>query len=211
MGGLYTTIFGKTEPEKPKLSKEDNAIFECKKTRDNIKAFIKRLEKNSTNQKNKAKEYLKQKNRDKAKIHLNQSKFYAAQVESSSNQLSAIEEQILLIEQTKSQKDTFKVLEEGNKVLKSLQKEVNIEKWEKISGDMEEMKNHQDEIGDFFKSRGIDLKEYDEDLDREVEKLMKIEENAFDKDLIPEAISKSVMIPSKNKENVKKDKVLLDA
>ena len=71
---------------------------------------------------------------------MNQSKFFTTQAEASGNQLTTIEEQILLIETTRNQKETFEVLEKGNKVLKELQMEVNIERWERISDDMKEMK-----------------------------------------------------------------------
>jgi len=71
---------------------------------------------------------------------LNQSKFFTTQAEASGNQLTTIEEQILLIETTRNQNETFEVLEKGNKVLKELQMEVNIERWERISDDMKEMK-----------------------------------------------------------------------
>ncbi len=215
MGFLFSSSTT-PEPEKPRLSKEEVAIFDCKRCRDNIKAYMKRLEKNANIQRNKAKECLKQKNRDKAKIHLNQSKYYQAHVESSMNQLNAIEEQINLIDMTKNQKETFKVLEEGNKVLKGLQKEVNIEKWEKISSDMEDLKSHQNEIGDFFKNRGVDLGDYDKNLDKEVEEMLKIEESTFEKGLLPDAVSKSVMLPTNKKEEnqkqkPKEDKILLEA
>lgn len=71
---------------------------------------------------------------------MNQSKFFTTQAEASGNQLTTIEEQILLIETTRNQNETFEVLEKGNKVLKELQMEVNIERWERISDDMKEMK-----------------------------------------------------------------------
>ncbi len=83
-----------------------------------------------------------------------------------------INEQITRIETTRSQKETFKVLEEGNKVLKEMQREVNIERWERISEDMNEMKDNQNEIGEFLKKHNMDVNQFDSNVDKELEKLM---------------------------------------
>ena len=57
------------EPKRKKntLSPEDKAILDCKQSRDKIKGYIKRLELNETSQRNRAKELLKNKEKDKAK------------------------------------------------------------------------------------------------------------------------------------------------
>ena len=165
----------KQKPNKDPLTQEETAIFDCKKCRDNLKAYIKRLERSEKLQKDKAKEYLREKNRPKAKISLNKSKIFAAQIESANNNLSVIEEQILTIEQTKSQAEVFKVLQTGNSVLKELQKEVNIEKWENIRDDMDDIKAQQKEIGDFLKSHNINESEYEDSLNKDLEKLMEQE------------------------------------
>ena len=177
----------KSEPPKPQLSAEDQAIFQCKKCRDNIKSYIKRLDNNSVKQRNQAKEHLKNKNRERAKMCLNQSKFYQTQIESSSNQLAMIEDQIIRIETTRSQKETFAALEQGNKILTELQKEVNIEKWEKISEDMDDLRENQNEIGEFLKSKNINMEEYNEGLDKDLENLMKQEGIILDSNVLPDA------------------------
>jgi len=177
----------KTDEQNDKLNDQDKAILQCKKCRDNIKAYIKRLENNATKQRNNAKDHLKNKNRERAKMCLNQSKFYQAQIESSSNQLSAIEEQLMLIETTRNQKDVFQALEQGNKVLKELQKEVNIEKWEKISEDMDDLRDNQKEIADFLKSKNINEEEYENSLNKDLENLMKLEGMIVDSSSIPDA------------------------
>ena len=198
MGSLLGCNKKKEEP-KMKLSEEDKAIFECKKCRDNIKSYIKRLENNAIKQKNQAKEHLKNKNRERAKMCLNQSKFYTTQVESSSNQLAMIEDQIMRIETTRSQKETFAALEQGNKILKELQKEVNIEKWEKISEDMDDLRENQNEIGEFLKSHNVNMDEYEDSLNKDLENLMKSEGIILDSSTIPDAKTNDIKVKEDKK------------
>lgn len=192
-----------------KLDQQEQAIMDCKITRDKIKTYIKRLEKNEKLRKDKAKEALKNKDRDKARLYLQQSKLYKEQASSASGQLNMIEEQIIQIETARQQKETIKVLEQGNKVLKQLTDEVNIEKWEKIADDMNEVKNQQEEIGNFLKSHNIDQDEYEAAVDKELEALMKLE--GFNADVeLPNAGNKEVnnVDKIKEKENEKEKEEL---
>ncbi len=208
MGGLLNCFKSAPTEEKPQLTPEDKAIFECKICKDKLKSYIKRLETNAAKQRELAKEHLKKKNRDRAKMCLNQSKFYTTQIETSNNQLNMLEDQIMRIEQTRSQKETMTVLDQGNKVLKELQKEVNIERWEKISEDMDEMKDNQQEIGDFLKSHNVNMEEYDDSLNKDLEVLMKQEGVIVDDASFPEANKeplKDEAIEEKMKETEKKE------
>ena len=80
-----------------------------------------------------------------------------------------IENQISQIETAQSQKDALTVLKEGDEVLKKLQSEVNVEKFQEIADDMEELKKQNNEISEFFKSRGI---EEEEEVNDELDKLI---------------------------------------
>jgi charged multivesicular body protein 6 len=158
-----------------KLDQQEQAIFDCKTTRDKIKAYIKRLEKNEKLRKEKAKDALKAKDRDRARVFLQQSKLYREQINSANGQLNMIEEQIVNIESAQQRKEAFNVLKQGNEILKKLNEEVNIEKWEKIADDMNEIREQQNEIGNFLKSHNMDEAEYEEAVDKELENLMKME------------------------------------
>ena len=103
-----------------------------------------------------------------------------------------IENQISQIETAQSQKDAMTVLQEGNAVLKKLQEEVNVEKLQDISDDMEEIKAKNDEITEFFKERGI---EDEEAVNDELDKLIaSVQQEA------------GVELPSANKEELEEDK-----
>ena len=71
---------------------------------------------------------------------------YEEQVKTTDAQLEMIETQISKIENAQSQKDALRVLKQGNEALKKLQNEVNVEKFQEIGDDMEELKNQNDKI-----------------------------------------------------------------
>ena len=193
MGSLF---FGCPKSRTMKLDKQEQAIMDCKITRDKIKAYSKRLDKNEKTRKEKAKDALRNKDKDKARIFLMQAKLYREQVTVANGQLIMIEEQIIQIESAKLQKEAIVVLQQGNKILKELSEAVNIEQWEKIADDMNEVKQQQDEIGNFLKSRGMDQSEYDEAVDLELEKLMKLE-----------SITVDVSFPDAGKDKTKKEQI----
>jgi hypothetical protein len=174
----------------PNLNAEEKTILNCKMTRDNIKKYIQKLERNSKLNREKAKESLKQKNKDRAKYNLKLSKMYSEQIKNAESQLTMLEEQISNLESAITQKEALKILEKGNEVLKNLQNECNIEKWEKISDDMNEIKEQQDEINQFFRDKNIE--DIDNDIENEMNKLME-SDNKID-------------LPSANKNDIYVDK-----
>ena len=189
MGGFLCPVSKTTE-----INQEERALLDCKICRDKIKKYIKSLEKNSSLKKEKAKEALKNGNKDRAKLYLRQSKMYQEQVKTADGQLEMIETQISQIENAQSQRDALSVLKQGNEVLQNLQKEVNVEKFQEVADDMNELKEQQDELTEFFKNRGIE--ENDEELDDELDKLI-------------DNVNKEqgqVNLPSANKESLDNEK-----
>ena len=180
--------------KKEKITAEESTILQCKISRDNIKNYIKRLEKNSNIKREKAKEALKEKKKDRAKYNLKLSKMYKEQIKTAESQLTLLEEQINNIESAISQKEALKILEKGNEVLKNLEKEFNIEKWEKISDDMNDLKEQQNEINQFFKDRNLD--DIDDDIENEMNKLM---ESNIENEL-PKANDNNIVVDEKKEE-----------
>ena len=154
------------------LSETENAIIQCKTCRDKIKKYIRNLEQKEIKAKEKAKELLRNKKRDSAKLYLKQCKLFREQSKTAEGQLQMIEEQIVNIESASNMNECMKVLQKGNTVLKNLQKEVNIEHWENIRDDMEELRERDREINDFFRERGIDEEECDAECEDELNKLL---------------------------------------
>lgn len=165
----------------PKINKvsdlpvDEKALMDCKQTRDNIKKELKLLDSKKNNFREKAKSELKANNKTKAKLYLNRSKLLEKRYEVYNGQLTMIEEKINSIQTMKMQKDAITVLQQGNQVLKELNKEVSVKKWEEIKDDMDSMKQEQDEIAALIKGYGIDEVKYNEELDRDLDKLIEAE------------------------------------
>lgn len=166
------------------LERNEQAIIDCKICRDKIKSYIRTLEKQERIKKEQAKLELKHGNRDKAKRLLNKSKIFSEQIKVANGQLDMIMDQITQIESAQMKKDALQVLEQGNTVLRKLNEEVNIEKWEKISDEMNEIKQQQEEISEYLTNHRIDQDKFNEDLNKELEELENIQkqsENMNDK------------------------------
>ena len=193
------------------LSQTEKAILDCKSCRDKIKRYIKSLEQKSENSMTKVRELLQKKQRDRAKFYLKQSKLFTEQTKVADGQLEMINQQISNIESTTNMAECAAVLSNGNKVLKELQNEVNIEHWENIRDDLEELKERDDEIKEFFKEKGIEQEELDEQCDDEINKLLEeIHGNDIDlpqvpKEKIPEDTVKE---STKEKKHIFKKKII---
>ena len=160
-------LFSKKKAKPVTINANEQAILKLKVVRDDIKKYIKKLENNVKTKREKAKEALQSKNKDRAKLNLRMEKMFQEQVKTAYGQLEMIETQINQIEAAQSQKDVMTVLQEGNAALKKLQEEVNVDKLQEISDDMEELKAKNDEITEFFKERGIDEEEsVNDELDK---------------------------------------------
>ena len=129
---------------------------------------------------------------------------YKEQIKSADSQLEMIENQISQIETAQSQRDAIQVLKQGNEALKKLQSEVNAEKFQEVADDLEELKNQQDEITEFFKNRGIE--ENDEELDNEINKLLESVQKEEAKIDLPSA-NKEVLEEEVKSEKEEKQKI----
>ena len=189
------------------LDQNEKVLLECKMCRDKIKNYIKKCETTASKKRQKAKELLKNKQKDRAKVYLNQSKFHLTQAKVGDGQLKLIEDQINELQKATQLNEIKKVLENGNKVLKQLQSEINIEKWQEIKEDMEGLKEQQDEIGEFLRNNNINEDEYEKDVQEEFEKLQKDLENDLN---LPEVPKNKVNVQKENNENNNK-KIVLEA
>ena len=189
------------------LDQNEKVLLECKMCRDKIKNYIKKCETTALKKRQKAKELLKNKQKDRAKVYLNQSKFHLTQAKVGDGQLKLIEDQINELQKATQLNEIRKVLENGNKVLKQLQSEINIEKWQEIKEDMEGLKEQQDEIGEFLRNNNINEDEYEKDVQEEFEKLQKDLENDLN---LPEVPKNKVNVQKENNENNNK-KIVLEA
>ena len=161
-----------TQQKNISLSDTERAILECKTCRDKISKYIRNLEQKESKSREKAKELLKKKQRDRAKLYLKQAKLFREQSKVADGQLQMINEQIMNIETTCTMRECMDCLNKGNTVLKNLQKEVNIEHWDNIRDDLDELKERDREISEFFKDKGIDEEEFEAECEDELNKLL---------------------------------------
>ena len=142
------------------------------------------------------------------KLYLKQSKFHLEQVKISEAQLTMIEEQIKNIQSTTQMLEIQGVLEKGNNVLKEMQKEMNVEKWEKIKDDMDELQEEQNEINQFFREHDIDVQQADDEVNEMFNKMEK--ELGLNEEKLPEVPQGKIVIDD-NKEKVEEKKEAIEA
>ena len=184
--------------DRVRLTPEEKAIVDCKLCRDKINAYIRRLEVREKKSREKAKELLKDKQRDRAKFYLRQAKLHSAQIKTNEGQLEMVNNQIIQIESSKNLQECLKVLQNGKDVLKKMQDSIKIEEWEKIRDDMDELKEKDKEISDFLKDYGINEAEYDDEVNNDLDKLM--EEVGVSK------AKEDIKLPEVPKEEITEDK-----
>ena len=188
-----------------KLNEIENAILECKKCRDKIKQYIKRLSQKQLKSREKAKDLVRSKQKDRAKVYLRMAKLHGEQIKVSEGQLEMVENQVSQIESTQNLQDYMDCLKKGNEVIKNMQNIIKIEEWEKVKDDMDELKEKDKKISDYLKEYGIDEAQYDEEVNNELDKLLnEVQgENKIDLPSVP----KNEITENKTKEkknNVKK-------
>ena len=154
------------------LNETENAILECKKCRDNINQYIKRLSQRQTKSREKAKELVRSNQKDRAKVYLRMAKLHGEQIKISEGQLEMVQNQISQIESSQNLQEIMNCLKQGNDVLRNIQNTINIEKWENVKIDMDELKEKDKEISDFFKEYGIDEEQCNEEVNNELDKLL---------------------------------------
>ena len=189
------------------LNETENAILECKKCRDKIKQYIKRLSQKQLKSREKAKELVRSKQKDRAKVYLRMAKLHGEQIKVSEGQLEMVENQISQIESTQNLQKCMNCLKQGNEVLKNMQNTIKIEEWEKVKDDMDELKEKDKEISDYLKEYGIDEAQYDDEVNKELDKLLnEVQgENKIDLPSVPKNEIKNENTENKNK--VKKNNV----
>ena len=153
-----------------KKNNEYIVLDQCRATRDKLEKYIQNLELKEKMTKEKVKECLRKKQRDRAKFYLKGCKAYQQRIKIAEGKLSMIEDQIMNIENARNHKDTIMALQQGNMALKQIQKEVTIEDLENVKEQMDELKDNDREIGDFLKEK---LEEDEAGCEDELEQLVK--------------------------------------
>ena len=196
----------KKERKEIKLTDAEQAILECKTCRDKISKYIKRLSNKQMKSREKAKELVRSKQKDRAKIYLRMAKLHREQIKISEDQLEKVQSQITQIESTQNLQECINCLNQGKEVLKYMQNSIKIEEWEKVKEDMNVLKEKDKEISDYFRLHGIDEAQCDKEINDELDKLLnelqggnKVDLPSIPKDEITEDKDKVKIINVKTK------------
>ncbi len=203
------------------LTPLEKSLIECKLIRDKTKHYITKLEKESIESKNKAKEYLKNNKIERAKFELKRKKMYDIQISKSEKQLFIISQKIIEIEKTQIDSEVLKILESSNEILIKLKNEVSVEKWEIIGDEMEQIKMEQDEVINFFNKNNLNYED-NSDIDKEIENMLNEEKEMNENKInfndinneniveLPDANKNEIVIDDNVKENnLNKEKKIL--
>ena len=167
---MSQTCESKSNKIAAKKNNEYIVLDQCRATRDKLEKYIQNLELKEKMTKEKVKECLRKKQRDRAKFYLKGCKAYQQRIKIAEGKLSMIEDQIMNIENAHNHKDAIMALQQGNMALKQIQKEVTIEDLENVKEQMDELKDNDREIGDFLKEK---LEEDEAGCEDELEQLVK--------------------------------------
>lgn len=138
------------QPSTPKITAQDKAIFQMKQQRDKLKQYQKRINVVITRQDQLAREALKKGDTERAKFYLKSKKHQRSVINKTYDQLDNLEGLIGTIEFKLIEKDVIYGLNEGNKVLMSLNNEMSIGKIDKVIDDLEDERLKVDEVSDLL-------------------------------------------------------------
>lgn len=140
-------------PSNKKITSQDRAILDLKLQRDKLKQYQKRIQVVLDREQEIAKEWLAKKDRQKALTALRKRKYQAQLLEKTDAQLETLEQLTSSIEFALVEKDVVFGLQQGNSVLKEINKELNIEAVEKLMDDTADAVAYQREVSDMLASR----------------------------------------------------------
>ncbi|KAG8940528.1 Vacuolar protein sorting-associated protein 20 [Tulasnella sp. 424] len=136
----------------PKITAQDRAILSMKAQRDKLREYRKKIQVVLDQEQRIAKEALQQGNKERALTALRRRKFQESLLQKTDGQLEVLTNLVSNIEFALIEKDVMFGLEQGNKVLKQIHSEMDIEKVQKLMDDTAEGIRYQREIDEMLMS-----------------------------------------------------------
>lgn len=134
----------------PVVTSQDEAVLKMKIQRDNLEKYRKRIGTVLNRELEIARECLAKGDRKRAALALRKKKYQEQLLDQTDQHLDKLQDLIQNVEFVQVQKDVLLGLEQGNKVLKEINKEMTIERVEKIMDDSAEGIAYQQEISDML-------------------------------------------------------------
>jgi charged multivesicular body protein 6 len=171
--GCFFATSNHHEPTITKVNEDDRAEAEIKVTRDELKAYLRRIQKNIGACKSAIKASLGQKQREKAMLALRKQKYLEKNAASAEAELNNIEQVISEIDQAKVHRTVFIALKQGNDLLANFNQQLKLEDVQKLMEDTAEAVQYQQEISAALAHQGI--AEDDDDLLKQLDELDAVE------------------------------------
>ena len=178
MGG----VIGKKK-NTSRITEQDKAILNLKKTRDQLLQYQKKIEGNLAKDRELAKHLLKDGKKDRAKLLLRKKKYHESLLTKTDGQLNNLETLVHDLEFSQVEKQVLDGLKEGNAALKKANEMFSIDEIEQIMDDTAEAIEKQREIESILSGQLTD--EEEEDVLKELENLAEDEERKVS-DNVPE-------------------------
>ena len=169
MGG----VIGKKKSTS-RITEQDKAILNLKKTRDQLLQYQKKIEGNLAKDRDLAKQLLKDGKKDRAKLLLRKKKYHESLLTKTDGQLNNLETLVHDLEFSQVEKQVLDGLKEGNAALKKANEMFSIDEIEQIMDDTAEAIEKQREIESILSGQLTD--EEEEDVLKELESLAEDEE-----------------------------------
>ncbi|GAA5825040.1 hypothetical protein JCM11251_006072 [Rhodosporidiobolus azoricus] len=136
-----------------KITPQDRSILDLKLQRDKLKQYQKRIEVVLAREREIAAECLRAGNKQRALIALRQKKYQETLLSQTDEQLATLQKLVQSIEFSLVEKDVLYGLQQGNSVLKELNKEMDLATVEKLMDDTREGIAYQEEVSQLLSSR----------------------------------------------------------
>ncbi|XP_053392779.1 charged multivesicular body protein 6-B-like [Mercenaria mercenaria] len=179
-------LFGKKESKKTesRVTEQDKAVLELKQQRDKLKQLKKKITLQMEKERERARQFLKEGKKEKAKRLLRHKKFGETQIEKMDGQLENIDRMVHDLEFAQIEAQVVKGLQAGNESLKKLHEMFSIETVEKIMEETREAAEYQQEIDDLL-SGGL-TQEDEDDVLSELDEIIKQSLPAVEDEGVPE-------------------------
>lgn len=141
---------GNSNSKKVEVTDQDRAVLELKVQRDKIRQYQKRIQVVLDREHAVAKECLAKGDKQRALLALRKRKYQEQLMAKTDEQLASLQELTRSIEFALVQKDVLYGLEQGNKVLKQLNKEMSLERVERIMDESADAVAYQQEVSDML-------------------------------------------------------------
>lgn len=198
---MISKLFGKKK--KNPAENKDKALQTIQNLDQQLKDLelkIDHYDKQAQNLTNEAKAKLKAGDKVGAKKLLTKKKRFVEQIKQLEGAQNMMEEQKMMLESQDSMKKIFETVSSTNQAIKEMGKGVSVEEIEKAREEMDDIKDAQKEMGDFFAEYAEEgNEEVDEELDQLEAEMAKEEVN------LPDANKEAVPEEPVAKEDIKKE------